>query len=546
MQLRNLLVGTVLAISVWPSGGRSNVFGEPPNPNPAQRPLGEPYELAGKRLVFLNWYYIRPGGVAWVDRQGRNVSVVGNEGPWDAQFRRTDSPWGIRLVAQKAQRVGPLLKNERPWETKGVSIYTLLHDGGKYRAWGPCWSDKSRGYCYLESLDGMKWDRPELGLIPFDGQKTNLIEPSFAEGLIFVDPTAPPAERYKGVRLSEMSYEAFEQYKKLRPDGWEPKARREDAGKVFFIQGAVSPDGIRWTVLREPLVVEHSDTQIVACYDLRLQKYVIYTRHWLVGPQSPQVPTGLSQHWISPGRRSIARTESADFRRFPLSELILVSPPSQPPSDVLYTNCKTTIPGNADLHVMFPTVWHQSDDTTSVAMAASHDGKVWDFVPGGPVFTTAAFGQWDGGCVFASPNLVELPDGSFALPYTGYNFPHKYPRGQLRFLPGYMLWPKGRIVGLEAADRGEFATVAFMPPGKKALINAVVQRAGSLLVEVAGLDGVPLPGRSFAEADAVVGDQYRKPLTWKGQDDLYQKPGTPILLRFRMDKATLFGLDFAD
>jgi hypothetical protein len=508
--------------------------------------VGEPYELAGKRLVFTNWFYVRPGAFAWLDRQGRSVAVVGNEGPWGAQFRRFDSPYGIRLAAQTAQRLGPLLKSERPWETKGVSINTLIQVDGKYRAWGPCWSEKSRGFCYLESTDGLQWQRPELGQVQVEGRKTNLIDANFGEGCVFLDPSAPEAERYKSVRLNEMTYEAFEQYKRKRPDGWEPKAKREDVGKTFFIQAAVSPDGIRWKPLAEPLVVEHSDTQIVACYDAALEKYVIYTRGWLVGRQSPQATASLSGHWIGPGRRSIGRTESADFRRFPLSELVLVPPSSMPPSDVLYTNCKTTIPGNGNLHVMFPTVWHQGDDTTSVTLAASHDGKLWDFVPGGPVFHTAPFGQWDGGCLFASPNLVELADGSFVLPYTGYNFPHKYPRGQLRFLPGYMVWPKGRIVGLEAAEGGEFATVAILPPGRKVLVNALVKRTGSLLTEVASLDGNPLKGRSFAEADPVAGDQYRKPLTWKGEDTLTPAKGTPVILRFRLDRATLFGLDFVD
>src|SRR3990167_2472631 len=81
----------------------------------AQRPLGEPYELPGKRLVFVNWFYVRPGGFAWLDSQGRSVAVVGNEGPWGAHFRRSDSPYGIRLVAQPAQRMGAILKSERPW-----------------------------------------------------------------------------------------------------------------------------------------------------------------------------------------------------------------------------------------------------------------------------------------------------------------------------------------------------------------------------------------------------------------------------------------------
>ncbi|MBC7287307.1 MAG: hypothetical protein H5T86_04520 [Armatimonadetes bacterium] len=178
-------------------------------------------------------------------------------------------------------------------------------------------------------------------------------------------------------------------------------------------------------------------------------------------------------------------------------------------------------------------------------MASSHDGRVWDWVPGGPVFTTAPFGEWDGGCVFASPNLTELPNGDFVLPYTGYSFPHKYPRrGPWKYLPGYMVLPKGRIVALEATERGEFATPAFLPPGRKLLINAVTARAGSIVVEVADLNGAPVSGRTFADAHPVIGDQYRKPVTWKGQDDLGVPDGTPVMLRFRVEKAKLFALDF--
>jgi hypothetical protein len=34
---------------------------------------GEPYALAGRRLVFLNWFYVRPGGFSWLDSHGRSV-----------------------------------------------------------------------------------------------------------------------------------------------------------------------------------------------------------------------------------------------------------------------------------------------------------------------------------------------------------------------------------------------------------------------------------------------------------------------------------------
>jgi len=507
---------------------------------------GEPYELAGKRLVFLNWYYVRPGVDAdWVRPDGSSARVHGTAGPWDARFRSIDHARGVRLRVQPAKRVGPLLRCERPWEGCGISFDTVIQEGELYRAWGSCDSSKKGeepqiNYCYFESKDGLTWERPVQGLVEFAGSKKNNLLPGRI-GTVFIDPSAPADERYKAVFPSQISGREFEAYRKRRPDGWEPRAllHFEEHDRVSCIMGAVSADGIHWRRLPEPLVVEYSDTQIVAYYDTVLGKYVMYTRWWQVGPRTDKLPPDIRHCWTGVGRRSIGRSESADFRQFPVSEKILEPTPAMRPSDVLYTNCRTTIPGAPDHHVMFPAVWHMDDDTTSIVMLSSNDGKVWHYLPGGPVLETAAFGQWDGGCVFARPNLIELPDGSFALPYTGYLFPHKYARGAWEFHPGYAVWPKGRIVALEAPEYGEFATVAIMPPGRKLLINAVTKRAGEIRVQV---DGVP--GRTFADCDPIVGDQYRKPVTWKGQADLGHRNGSPIVLRFRMTKAKLFGLEF--
>jgi hypothetical protein len=216
-----------------------------------------------------------------------------------------------------------------------------------------------------------------------------------------------------------------------------------------------------------------------------------------------------------------------------------------PPTDTYYTNCFTTIPGAPDQRVLFPARYHQADDTTSIDFFASDDTQIWHRVPGGPVLeTTPEFGKWDGGCVFATPNLIELPDGDWALPYTGFNYPHKYPRVTWQYDVGLAVWPKGRLVGIAAKDRGHFSTVAVVAPGTKLRINAVTQRAGSILVEAAGLDGKPLPGRSFDDAVPIVGDQHRTLVKWKGADTHGIEPGKPIVLRFRMDKAKIYALDF--
>ena len=70
------------------------------------KPFGEPYELLGKRIVFNTWYYVRPGQPQWYDPQtGKELSTSATAGPFDASFRYLEGPFGIRLIAEPAERV---------------------------------------------------------------------------------------------------------------------------------------------------------------------------------------------------------------------------------------------------------------------------------------------------------------------------------------------------------------------------------------------------------------------------------------------------------
>jgi len=240
------------------------------------------------------------------------------------------------------------------------------------------------------------------------------------------------------------------------------------------------------------------------------------------------------------GRRAIGRSESADFRRFSPSELILEPTPDMLPSEVLYTNCRTTVPGAPDHHLMFPAIWNASiDDTTRIAMASSHDGKVWHWVPGGDLLHTQPFERWDGGCIWVNPDLIELPDGSWALPYAGHNVPHKYPRGQRKGAQGYAVWPKGRMMAVEADGRGEFTMIPIMAPGRVLKVNALTLRTGWVKVGVKGASG-----RSLGDCQPIVGDRHWTRVTWKGGDDLGVKQDRPITLRLELYQAKVFGLEF--
>jgi hypothetical protein len=181
----------------------------------------------------------------------------------------------------------------------------------------------------------------------------------------------------------------------------------------------------------------------------------------------------------------------------------------------------------------------------SLALASSYNGKSWNWLLGSPILRTGEPGAWDASVVFGHPDLNELADGRFVLPYTGYRLPHKYPRAESEFGAGYAVWPNGRIVAVDAPEAGELTTVGFFPPSRRLRLNARTREGGSIRVEVAEMNGRPIEGRTFADVTPLVGDDAGFRVRWKGRDTLGGADNQPIILRFRLQGAELFGLDFA-
>jgi len=285
---------------------------------------GAPYELAGKRIVFANWYYIQPGDLDWRDADGKSVYVSGNSGPFAAHHVGINAPQGIRIVAQKPSVIGPLDLPRRG----------MLQDGAIYKGW--------TSTDYLESTNGMSWEK-KIALV-WQGPSTD------STWHVFLDPGAPPAERFKAVWNDHITRAQFDEFRQKRPDGWEPRALflLGEKDQISCLRGGVSPDGIHWTSLPDPLVVEYCDTHNICYYDTALRKYVLYTRYWSVGPRSARLPPDIRGSWTGVGRCAIGRSESGEFSSFPPSEMILEPTPDMLPSEALYTNCRRTVPGAPD------------------------------------------------------------------------------------------------------------------------------------------------------------------------------------------------------
>ena len=148
---------------------------------------------------------------------------------------------------------------------------TVLHDQGRFRMWyyachwgaNPDWSPRmaqqiakppawAKGdikifqgpLCYAESADGIVWEKPALGQVAFKGSAANnalALPHTVVSGAIVIkdDEDPDPARRYK------MTYQFF-------PDQTAPMI--PEYGRMPSVALAVSPDGLRWTVIGIPFL----------------------------------------------------------------------------------------------------------------------------------------------------------------------------------------------------------------------------------------------------------------------------------------------------
>ena len=89
-----------------------------------------------------------------------------------------------QLRMHRPRREDVALAMDMPWEGPGSGVYsTVFRDGDKfrmyYRATSPDNEGGDRGEsqfcCCAESADGIRWQRPKLGLFEFQGSRDNNI-----------------------------------------------------------------------------------------------------------------------------------------------------------------------------------------------------------------------------------------------------------------------------------------------------------------------------------------------------------------------------------
>ena len=94
--------------------------------------------------------------------------------------------------------------------------------------------------------------------------------------------------------------------------------------------------------------------------------------------------------------------------------------------------------------------------------------------------------------------------------------------------------PPRRVVLATGPELGAYA--------KWGELYAAELRRFGIQVELRDEKFNPIPGRTFADADNLYGDDVAKTVTWNSEDDLNAYFNQPVHLRFRLRAAKLFAI----
>ncbi|MDA1299783.1 MAG: hypothetical protein O2868_06875 [Proteobacteria bacterium] len=377
----------------------------------------------------------------------------------------------LTLGTVTKHHANPLFGEDKPWERRFDNLYAnIIYDEQDqlYKCWyspfivsqttvGMTMQQRKErtygkhpqemGICYATSKDGIEWDKPELGLVDYDGSKANNI--IWRGGGVHKDWGGP-----HGAGI----------FKDLRdPD---PERRYKAILKDKILSVAFSADGIHWNPAIEcPDANSAGDTHNNAFWAPTLGKYVGITRQW----------RQADDEYV----RLVARTESDDFITWAKTENVLEGHDS---NQQLYS---MPVFNHGGIYLGLVAVHDQKQDRVWTELTWSPDTKTWHRVlPGTPLIgNDGDYGHYDWGCAYAAANPVFLDD-EIRLYYgasDGFHF-----KWRLGFLAMATLRPDG-FAGYKASSTVEPARVTISPPldGASSLkISADIDVGGSLTVRL--------------------------------------------------------------
>ena len=365
---------------------------------------------------------------------------------------------------------------------------------------------------YATSEDGIFWERPNLGLVEYEGSKdNNIVLPHASCANVIKDARDPDPERlYKSLYWEE-----------LEPDG--------SLNLGTGVAVAFSPDGLRWTKYAgNPVLTRSSDTHWLLGWDDLHGKYVAY----------PRPPTNEGNK-----TRRIGRSVSDDFVTWTEVEEVLAPDAEDPPSMEFYGMPVFKYEG-----LYLGQLWAchaRSEETqtrnfwnTDIQLTVSRDGVAWNRVGGRePFIPNGPRGSIDQGEILTAREPVVMGDELWFYYCAGAEDHGVTGRS------GPICLAKLRRDGFVSVDAGDetgtLVTKSFRCDGGLLSINAAA-RGGSVGVAVLDEAGIQHDGYSRADCALFDGDTVRHAVSWRERGSLDELRGRDIRLKFYLRSAKLF------
>lgn len=485
--------------------------------------------------------------------QSNQVTDLGNRRELFVDDHLVAEMKNVQLTVHRPTREEIAVNCDKPWEGNGCGYFTVLQDHreGVYRMYYHAWQIPTGiepggplTIAYFESKDGIKWNRPSLGLCDFGGSNdNNIILDRLGDGgrchdfspFIDSNPAAKPEARYKAIGA-----------------GFENKKG------IWVYQ---SPDGIHWTPMAPGPVFDKGafDTQNISFWSVTEEKYVLYYRVFSEGGYA--------------GTRLINRAVSDDFLHWS-DEGTIAFPEGEGPHPLaqFYVNQVKPYERAPHLYIGFPARYVDHGLTASTPLLpewklrekrmtvtprygtavtdsvyiTSRDGR--NFRQSNDVFLRPGLRtkhNWSYGDNYIAWHVVETEstkdDASRELSLYA---TESYFTGRQSRLRRYSLRIDGFASIHAKLQKGEFTTKPITFSGKELSLNLATSAAGSVEVEIRSPDGTPISGFTLADCDIIYGDSLDRRVGWKGNTSVESLIGRTVVLRVVMREADVYSLVF--
>ena len=431
----------------------------------------------------------------------------------------------LRLAHPERREV--VFQGGAPWEDTTLGAYSLVQTDSAirlyYRAAIP--DLKKEAICIIamaESHDGGRsFQRPDLGLVEFQGSKKNNIlwhgpDPLVPPAFLDTRPDCPPDARYKGLSLL----------------GWEK------------IGAVASPDGLHWhRIGPDTLKMDGTfDTINTAFWDSLTGCYRSYTRMF-ADPATgiPYPKDGIN--WAI-GVRAIQTATSSDFIHWSP-----VQPLQYQDGDLetqMYTNGITPCPGAEHIYIGFPNRFVQirenvqgpsGDGCNDALFMCSRDGVHWTRYREAWVRPGLDQRNWTHRNNYPSWGILTTSDTEWSMLVSEHYMQKDQEPCKLRRLS---IRPWGFVSLSAGYDGGEAVTHPLVFDGHTLRLNYATSAAGNIRIEIQDPAGQPVPGFSAADMPPLFGDHLDTPVAWKQGSDLSALAGKPVRFRFILKDADLY------